>query len=122
MKFKKEKNKMKKRNIALCVIFSIVTLGIYGLYWFVQITNDVNELANPEKKTSGGVSFLLTLITCNIYGIYWAYKMGGLLDKAQTDRGMPAQNRAVVYLILELVIAPVGWILMQNTINSMIDE
>ena len=47
---------MKKRNIALCVIFSIVTLGIYGLYWFVQITNDVNELAGPEKKTSGGAA------------------------------------------------------------------
>ena len=113
---------MKKRNIAICVILTIVTLGIYGIYWFVTITNDVNELANPEKKTSGGVSFLLTLITCNIYGIYWAYKMGGLLDKAQTDRGMPAQNRAVIYLILELVIAPVAWILMQNTINSMIEE
>ena len=113
---------MKKRNIALCVILTIVTLGIYGLYWFVQITNDVNELANPEKKTSGGAAFLLTILTCNIYGFYWAYKMGGLLDKAQTDRGMPAQNRAVVYLILELIIAPVGWILMQHTINSMIEE
>ena len=113
---------MKKRNIALCVILTIVTLGIYGLYWFVQITNDVNKLANPEKKTSGGAALLLTIITCNIYGFYWAYKMGGLLDKAQTDRGLPAQNRAVVYLILELVIAPVAWILMQNTINSMIAE
>ena len=112
---------MKKRNIALCVILTIVTLGIYGLYWFVQITNDVNKLANPEKKTSGGAALLLTIITCNIYGFYWAYKMGGLLDKAQTDRGMPAQNRAVVYLILELVIAPVAWILMQNTINSMVE-
>ena len=122
MKFKKEKIKMKKRNIALCIIFSIITFGIYGLYWFVHITNDVNELAGPEKKTSGGAALLLTIVTCGIYGIYWAYKMGGLLDKAQTDRGMPAQNRAVVYLILELVIAPVGWILMQNTINSMIDE
>ncbi|MDD6032935.1 MAG: DUF4234 domain-containing protein [Oscillospiraceae bacterium] len=112
---------MKKRNIALCVILTIVTLGIYGLYWFVQITNDVNKLANPEKKTSGGAALLLTIITCNIYGFYWAYKMGGLLDKAQTDRGLPAQNRAVVYLILELVIAPVAWILMQNTINSMVE-
>ena len=93
---------MKKRNIALCVILTIVTLGIYGIYWFVQITNDVNELANPEKKTSGGAALLLTILTCNIYGFYWAYKMGGLLDKAQMDRGKPAQNRAVVYLILEL--------------------
>lgn len=113
---------MKKRNIVVCFILSIVTCGIYGLYWFVQITNDVNKLANPEKETSGVVALLLSIITCNIYGLYWAYKMGGLLDKAQMDRGNPAQNRAVVYLILELVIAPVAWILMQNTINSMIEE
>lgn len=113
---------MKKRNVALCIIFSIITLGIYGLYWFVHITNDINTLANPEKKTSGGVSLLLTIITCNIYGFFWAYKMGGLLDKAQMDRGKPAQNRAVLYLILELIIAPVAWILMQSTINSMIEN
>ena len=112
---------MKKRNPALCIVFSIITCGIYGLYWFVQLTNDVNRLADPEKKTSGGVSLLLTIVTCNIYGFYWAYKMGALLDKAQTDKGLPAQNRAVLYLILELVIAPVAWVLMQSAINSMIE-
>lgn len=113
---------MKKRNIALCVILTIVTFGIYGLYWFVQITNDINKLADPENKTSGGMALLLTIITCNIYGLFWAYKMGGLLDKAQMDRGKPEQNRAVLYLILELVFAPVSWILMQNAINSMIES
>ena len=35
------------------------------------------------------LALLLTIVTCGIYGIYWAYKMGGLLDKAQTDRGLP---------------------------------
>ena len=113
---------MKKRNIAVCIILSIVTFGIYGLYWFVQITNDINRLANPEKKISGGIALLLMIVTCNIYGIYWAYKMGGLLDEALVARNEPAQNRAVVYLILELVCALIGWILMQNTINSMIEE
>ena len=48
---------MKKRNIALCVIFSIITFGIYGIYWFIKINNDANELANPPKRTSGGVAF-----------------------------------------------------------------
>ena len=51
---------MKKRNPALCIIFSIITFGIYGIYWFIKINNDANELANPPKKTSGGVAFLLT--------------------------------------------------------------
>ena len=81
---------MKKRDLALCVVFSIITFGIYGIYWFIKINNDANELANPPKKTSGGVAFLLTLITCGIYGIYWAYKMGKQLDSALEQRGMPA--------------------------------
>ena len=114
---------MKKRNVALCVIFSIVTFGIYGLYWMAQINNCANELADPPKKTGGVVAVLLTIITCNIYGIYWAYKMGGMLDAALAKRSMPTQNRSVVYLILAVIqLGFVGWILMQNTINSMIPD
>lgn len=26
---------IKQRNIALCIVFSIITFGIYALYWFV---------------------------------------------------------------------------------------
>ncbi len=111
---------MKQRNIAVSVILSIVTCGIYALYWFVQITNDVNTLATPEKKTSGGTALLLHIVTCGIYGIYWAYRMGELLDSAQTARGGAAQNRAVLYLILAIVCAPIAWILMQASINTML--
>lgn len=114
---------MKKRNLALCVIFSIITFGIYAIYWFIKINNDANELANPPKRTSGGVAFLLTLITCGIYGIYWAYKMGNQLDSALKQRGMPTKNGAVLYLILSVIgLGFIGWILMQNTINSMISD
>ena len=31
---------IKQRNIALCIVFSIITFGIYALYWFVCLTND----------------------------------------------------------------------------------
>ena len=114
---------MKKRNVALCVIFTIITCGIYGLYWMAQINNCVNELADPPKKTSGGVAVLLTIVTLGIYGFYWVYKMGGLLDAALAKRRMPTQNRSVIYLILQVIgLGFVGWILMQSTINSMIPD
>ena len=106
---------MKKRNIALCVILTIVTLGIYGIYWFIKMTNDVNELANPEKNTSGGVSFLLTLITCNIYGIYWAYKMGERCDRIRGIQG----NSSILYLILSILgLDIVYFCLLQDMINK----
>ena len=66
---------IQQRNIALCIILSIITCGIYGLYWFVCLTNDTNAAADTEG-TSGGVALILTIITCNIYGLYWAYKQG----------------------------------------------
>ena len=69
------------------------------------------------------MAFLLTLITFGIYGIYWAYKMGKQLDSALMQRGMPAKNGAVLYLILSVVgLGFVAWILMQNAINSMIPD
>ena len=114
---------MKKRNLALCVIFSIITFGIYAIFWFIKINNDANELANPPKKTSGGVAFLLTLITFGLYGIYWSYKMGKQLDSALEQRNMPPKNGAVLYLILSVIgLGFVAWILMQNSINSMISD
>lgn len=67
---------IKKRSIGLAILFSIITCGIYGIYWFICLTNDSNHI-NPEDKTaSGGMAFLFTIITCGIYGIYWNYKLG----------------------------------------------
>lgn len=62
---------IKQRNIALCIVFSIITFGIYALYWFVCLTNDANQESGQTDATSGGVALLLTIVTCNIYG--WFY-------------------------------------------------
>ena len=67
---------IQQRNIAVCIILSIVTCGIYGIYWFIVLSNDTNTVSNAQNATSGGVAFLLSLVTCNIYGLYWAYKQG----------------------------------------------
>ena len=56
---------MKKRNPALCILFCIITFGIYYIYWFVKLTNDSNEMS-PENKTASGGLFL---ILCFIGGI-----------------------------------------------------
>lgn len=81
---------IKQRNIALCIVFSIITFGIYALYWFVCLTNDANQESGQTDATSGGVALLLTIVTCNIYGWFWAYKMGEKIDAIKTKNGQPA--------------------------------
>ena len=115
---------IQQKNIALCIILSIVTSGIYGLIWFIKLTDDTNMVAPPSPDgkpyTSGGIALLLMIVTCNIYGLYWAYKQGEKLDNAKAARGLPAANQGVIYLVLELVgLGIVAWALMQNQINEM---
>ena len=109
---------VQQRNIALCVILSLVTCGLYGLYWFVCMTDDTNTVAN-EEGTSGVLALVLTIVTCGIYGLYWAYKRGELLDKAKVNRGMPASNGGVLYLILYIFGGIIAYALIQNELNKL---
>ena len=91
-----------KRNLAVSIILTIVTCGIYGIYWFIVMTDDTKNVSGDINGASGGVAFLLTLVTCNIYGYYWAYKQGERIDNAKNARGIPSSNSNVLYLILAI--------------------
>ena len=110
---------IKQRNIALCIVFSIITFGIYALYWFVCLTNDANQESGQTDATSGGVALLLTIVTCNIYGWFWAYKMGEKIDAIKTKNGQPAGNSSILFLLLQLCgLGIVSYAIMQDTINK----
>ncbi len=109
-------NKIQERNIVVSIILSIVTCGIYGLYWFVCLTNDVNTVSE-EQGTSGAMAVLFTIITCGIYGLYWAYKCGEKIDIAKQKRGIPASNGGVLYLILFIFGGIIAYALIQNELN-----
>lgn len=93
---------MKERNIATAIILSLVTCGIYGLYWMVVLTDELKEQADDHNLASGGLALLFTIFTCGIYGIYWAYQMGKLLSIAKEKNGLRADDNSVVFLVLEL--------------------
>ena len=110
---------IKQRNIALCIVFSIITFGIYALYWFVCLTNDANQESGQTDATSGGVALLLTIVTCNIYGWFWAYKMGEKVDIIKTKNGQSAGNSSILFLLLQLCgLGIVSYAIMQDTINK----
>lgn len=60
---------MRERGVAVSIILTIVTCGIYGIYWFICLTNEVEAASEDRTMASGGAAFLLTIVTCGIYGI-----------------------------------------------------
>ena len=111
---------IQKRNTALYVILSIVTCGIFGLYWFCTLNNDTNKVSGHPEATGGVAALLLTIITCGIYSLFWMYNMGMRIDEEKMRRGMPCGNTGTLYLILALV--GFGWvseILLQGELNKL---
>ena len=118
--FKGEFVMIERRNIAVCIVLTLVTCGFYGIYWIVCLTNDVNTVSGDVNGTSGGMVVLLTIVTCGIYGIYWAYKQGEKLDFTKNNRGIPSSNSGVLYLILQIFgFGIIAYALMQNELNKL---
>lgn len=113
-----------KRNLAVSIILSIVTCGIYSLYWFVVLTDDTRNVSNDAEGSSGGVALLLTIVTCGIYGFYWAYKQGERIDNAKAMRGMATGGSSnILFLVLQIFgMGIVNYILIQDALNKIADN
>ncbi len=103
---------MRQRSIGMMILLTIVTLGIYALYWYISFQM---ELKQQTGEGFGGLGhFLMSIITFGIYTIYWYYKVGERLEK----QGGP--NNGILYLILVLV--GFGWLnmfLIQSEANKL---
>ncbi len=115
--------RIEERSIATNVILSIITCGIYGIFWFITLTNDT-KIVSGDADFSGGKYFLLNLITCGVFGIYWGYKLGQNINKAKSVRNMPTEDLPILYLVLMAlnyvcgVTGIITYCLAQNELNE----
>lgn len=110
-----------KRDVAMAIILSIITCGLYGIYWFIVMTDESNNVSD-EKTSSGGLAFLYTLVTCGIYRLYWNYKMGQKLYLAGKKYNLPISDNSVLYLILTIFgLDIVNYCLIQSDLNRFAD-
>lgn len=114
---------IQKKDLVVAIILSLVTCGIYGIYWFITMTDDVKTVSGDTQLASGGMAFLFTILTCGIYGFYWAYKIGELMKVAYEKNGMPVKDNSVLYLILEIFgLGIIIYAIVQTDLNAIADK
>lgn len=119
---------IKKREIALCIIFSIITCGIYMYYWMYKINNEINIITDNQEDTSGALVVVFSIITCGIYSIYWAYSIGKKLDiYYEKNNNHQKSDNAILFLILLIanyvtcgILSFICYSIMQDHINKLI--
>jgi|GEM_PF-1292608 len=108
-----------RRSVPMAIFFTIITCGIYGIYWLYQILSSLYAL-NGEPS-SAGMDIVFTFITCGIYGIYLAYKMGKLESRAYYLYGMHTKDDSILYLILSIFgFDIINYAILQSNINQLI--
>ena len=96
---------IKHRNIVLVYIYSIITLGIYAIYWMVSTKNEINDLG-AEIPTAW-------LLIVPIANIFWVYKYcEGFSEKVKKD------NNTVLWFILSMFVGIVMPAIVQSELNK----
>lgn len=110
---------LKRRNLTVNLLLTIFTCGLYGIIWFLNISDDTG-VAAEDSTMSGALALLLTLVTCGLYRIYWSYKVGKLLDEAKESRGRKKTDSAVLYLIFSIFFMDIiNYCIMQAELNEL---
>ncbi len=114
---------MKRRSIGLCILFSIITCGIYALYWLYCLADGVNSLEPEGKQTSPGMVLLFSIITCGIYTLYWYYRAGEKINRLHQRNNDPSGSLHILYLVLGIFgLGIVNYALIQSELNKIADR
>ena len=113
---------VKEKSIGLCVVLSIVTCGIYGIYWLYTIAHDLNDLCesqNQEKGAEPGLVVVLGIVTCGIYSLYYLWKAGKMVASLTRSNGQHPSDDSIVLMVLALLqLSLVSYCILQSHING----
>jgi len=109
---------LQERNIVVCILLSIITCGIYAIYWQYRMLYDL--YAYTGQPSSAGVDILLGFFTLWIIP---AYKIAKLQMEAQLKTGLFMEDNTVIYIILCCFgLAIVVDAIAQSSINRIIEK
>ena len=110
---------IKERNIAVCVVLSIVTCGIYGLYWLYKMVEEADCVTGNPNPQPPIVVILLGIVTCSVYLIIWFYNTGKRMDEISLREGKGEANNGILFLLLAIFgLAIVDYVLIQDFLNK----
>lgn len=91
------------RSPIVVFLLSVVTLGLYLIYWYHRV---YVEWAALTGRTPTGNGFLLDLllhvVTCGVWGIYVDYCISQEIANYRKSRGLPDNDSTLAVIILDV--------------------
>ena len=93
-----------RKSFLALILLSMVTCGIYGLYYIYRMTRDINQMAGDDGYyTDPGAAVLLSIVTCGLYSWYWLYRQGDRIKRVADCNGVYCAETGTTYLIWAII-------------------
>ena len=114
---------MKKKKIGLYIFLSIITLGIYSIFFWYRWTEEVNTLCIDDDDDSANYLLvcILSVFTCGIYTFVWNYKMAERIYQKSADYGVQLKHGGMFIMFWRLFLPIVSSIYKISYVNKLID-
>jgi len=112
------------RNFLTVLLLSLVTGGIYFIYFLYTYIQDVNKVCagDGQEDMNFITMILLSAVTCGIYGMYWYYCLGNRLQNNAARYGLTFQENGTTFLLWMILGSCVGigpWVVMHFMVKDM---
>lgn len=105
---------IQNRNIVTAIILTVVTCGIYGIYWAVMLAKEAVSVKDPSDN---GLLEIVLMIFLPFLGFFLAEKK---LAEGCQAKGIAHTDNSIIYLILGLFgLNIVNFCMMQNDLNKL---
>ena len=96
---------IKKRKTGKYIFLNIITLGIYGLFFWTKWTNDLNKRCDGDDKDSGHyiLVFLLDIFSFGIYTLVWNYQMAERMFQKASDYNVTLKHGGMFVMLWKIV-------------------
>ena len=105
---------IKRRELVTAIILSLVTCGIYQIYWVVMLAREAVSVKDPADSA---VLEIVLMLFLPFVGFFLAEKK---FAEGCAARGIVHNDNSVIYLVLGLFgLSIVSLCLMQNDLNKL---
>ncbi len=96
---------LKKKNLGLYIFLNIITVGIYGIFFWNKWTKDVNTLCDGDDKDSAHyiLVLILDIFSLGLYTLVWNYQMAERMYQKAADYGVELKHGGMFVMLLRFI-------------------
>lgn len=104
---------IKQRKLVTCILLSLITCGIYSIYWVIMLAKEAVSVKDPADNA---VLEIVLMLFLPFLGIFLTEKK---FAEGCAARGIAHSDNSVIYLVLGIFgLGIIGICMLQNDLNK----